>query len=74
MLLSEVRGEVRAHLALEARLPNVAAHYRHGAAVDLNHEAAAGPVSQVKLQPSFIQMAGETESENTASSNSSGLS
>jgi hypothetical protein len=44
MLSLIVRGEIRLHLPLEARLAKIRARDWHGAAIDLDHEAPARPV------------------------------
>ena len=46
VLLGGMRGEIGAHLLLEARLHEIAAGDRHGAAVDLDHEVAARAVGK----------------------------
>ena len=44
MQFAGVRGQIRAHLALEACLQNIAAGYGHCATINLDHEASAGAV------------------------------
>jgi len=46
MLLSDIGGEIGAHLALKARLRQIAAYDRHGAAVDFDHKAATGAIGE----------------------------
>ena len=50
VLLCRVCGEIGAHFPLEACLPDIAADDRHGAAIDLDHEATAGAIGQHKAE------------------------
>ena len=50
VLLGRVRGEIRAHLALEACLQKIGAGDGHRAAVDLDHKAAAGAVGKLQTE------------------------
>src|SRR5436309_2901383 len=47
---SSMRSEVSAHLALEARLPEIAAADRHGAAIDLHHKASPRTVRECQTK------------------------
>ena len=46
VLLGGVGREIGAHLPLEACLSDIAADNRHGAAIDLDHEATEGAIGQ----------------------------
>jgi len=50
VLLVGVRREVRAHLPLEAGVGDIVSRDRHGAAIDLYHEAAARAVRKLKAE------------------------
>ena len=50
VLLAGVGGEIRPHLALEARLQKIGAGNGHRAAVDLDHKAAAGAIGKLQTE------------------------
>jgi hypothetical protein len=52
MLLGGIGGEIDAHPALEAGLQKIGSGDRHGAAVSLDHEAAAGAVRKSETESS----------------------
>jgi hypothetical protein len=60
MLPRSFGREVGAHFALEARLPKVRTHYRHGAAIDLDHKALAQTIGnpetkyEIRYEPDLV--------------------
>ena len=50
MQLAGMRGEIRAHLALEACLKKIGAGDGHRTAVDLDHEASAGAIGKLQTE------------------------
>ena len=50
VLFPSMRGEIRAHFPLEARLQKIGAGDGHRAAVDLDHEGMAGAVGELESE------------------------